>query len=143
MGGAFFSGTSMENIEKLGRYGYGLGMAFQIVDDCLDLIGETETLGKTAGLDVYKNEVTLPLLYLFSELGESDGRALLSQVQTGEKTAYEKIKKLAVEKKAVHRAMLKAREYTEGALEELTGLADSPCKESLRLLTDYCLERVK
>src|SRR3989338_5601371 len=66
MGGAYFSGTSKENIEKLGRYGYGLGMAFQIVDDCLDIVGETATLGKTAGLDVNKNEVTLPMIYLFS-----------------------------------------------------------------------------
>src|SRR5687767_13415217 len=42
MGGAYFSGLGHEVIEKLGDYGYRLGMAFQIVDDCLDLIGDTE-----------------------------------------------------------------------------------------------------
>ena len=143
MGGGFFSGTGAETIEKLGRYGYGLGMAFQIVDDCLDLVGETQTLGKTAGLDVTKNEVTLPLLYLFADLGPQESHLLISGVQKGEKSVDEKIKRLAVEKKAVQRAMRKAKDYTDKSLEELNGLSDSPCKESLRLLTDYCLERVK
>ena len=133
MGGAYFSGTDLENIEKLGRYGYGLGMAFQIVDDCLDIVGETETLGKTAGLDVYKNEVTLPLLYLFSDLGPGEREAAVS----GHK------RNLAAERRAVERAMQKAREYAEGSREELAGLSDSPYKESLSHLTDYCLERVR
>ena len=86
---------------------------------------------KKTGLDVYKNEVTLPLLYLFSELGTADG------------VSHENIKRLAVEKGAVDRAMQKAREYAEGAVEELRGLVDSPYSESLRQLADYCLDRVK
>ncbi len=49
MGGAYFSGAGMEGVQKMGEYGFNLGMAFQIVDDCLDIAGETEHLGKTAG----------------------------------------------------------------------------------------------
>ncbi len=48
MGGAYLSGAGPESIKNLGGYGFNLGMAFQIVDDCLDLVGETESLGKTA-----------------------------------------------------------------------------------------------
>ena len=143
MGGAYFSGTGLENVEKLGRYGYGLGMAFQIVDDCLDIVGETETLGKTAGLDVYKNEVTLPLLYLFSDLPGAESQVLLTRIQRGDQSALDKIRQLAVEKKSVWRAMQKAREYAERSQEELSGLQESPFKDSLRQLTDYCLERIK
>ena len=143
IGGAYFSGTGLENIEKLGRYGYGLGMAFQIVDDCLDIVGETETMGKTAGLDVYRNEVTLPLLYLFSDLAPGERQVLLSEIQHGEEAVRDRIRLLAVEKKAVSRAMQKAREYAEKSLEELSGVSDSLYKESLICLPDYCLERVK
>ena len=133
MGGAYFSGAGTDTIERMGRYGFGLGMAFQIVDDCLDLTGETETLGKKAGLDLHKNEVTLPLLYLYSELNETERKSL----------SEESIKALAVEKKAISRALQKAREYAEKAAEELRPLKDTPYKESLRNLTEYCLERIK
>ncbi len=143
MGGAYFSGASLENIEKLGRYGFGLGMAFQIVDDCLDLVGETETLGKTAGLDLNKNEVTLPLLYLFSDLTEAERERLMADLNQNDSSRQARIRSLLSEKKAVQRAMQKAREYTERSIEELIGLPESPFKESLHCLVDYCLERVK
>jgi octaprenyl-diphosphate synthase len=143
MGGAYFSGTSPENIEKLGRYGYGLGMAFQIVDDCLDLVGETETLGKTAGLDLNKSEVTLPLLYLFAELSDADRQDLTAQMSLNEPALREKVRSMADEKGAVARAMQKARDYVDKSMEELGPLPDSPFKDSLRHLGDYCLERVR
>src|SRR3989338_4409224 len=119
MGGAFFSGTSAENIEKLGRYGFGLGMAFQIVDDCLDLVGETETLGKTAGLDLNKSEVTLPLLYLFAVLSGAERQELTAQMGRNEPGLNARVRQMAVEKGAVARAMQKARDYVENSLSEL------------------------
>ncbi len=143
MGGAYFSGTSKENIEKMGDYGLQLGMAFQIVDDCLDLIGETESLGKTVGLDIYKNDVTLPLLYLFQGLKPAERESVLAEIQNGGPALFEKIRKLALESKSVEKAMDKAREYAEKALENLTGLKDSPYKESLAQLAVHCLERAR
>jgi octaprenyl-diphosphate synthase len=145
IGGGYYSGTSQENIEKLGNYGFGLGMAFQIVDDCLDLVGDTESLGKTAGLDIYKNDVTLPLLYLFQELNETERRELLAaNPNNGDGAAsFDKIKRLAQEKKSVEKAMDKARDYIEKALEDLSGLNDSPYKDSLAQLANYCIDRVR
>ncbi len=141
MGGAYLSGTSKENIASLGNYGFNLGMAFQIVDDCLDLIGDTESLGKTTGLDIYKNDVTLPLLYLFRSLTDAERTALDGQ-NNGHET-FQKIKNLAVQKKSVEKAMLKARNYTELAIESLKPLKDSACKESLYSLANYCVDRVR
>ncbi len=143
MGGAYLSGTRKENMASLGNYGFNLGMAFQIVDDCLDLIGETESLGKTTGLDIYKNDVTLPLLYLFHELGESERTALMAKVQNDGRDAFEKIKALAVQKKAVEKAMAKARLYIEQAIENLKPIQDSASKESLVQLANYCVDRVR
>jgi octaprenyl-diphosphate synthase len=133
LGGAYYSGTSKENLEKMGNFGYELGMAFQIVDDCLDLVGDTESLGKTTGLDIYKNDVTLPLLYLFQTLGAGNGIS----------NSFEKIKRLSVETGSVERAMQKARWFAERALENLQGLKDSAHKQSLIHLTAYCVERIR
>jgi len=142
-GGAFFSGTSRENIEKLGDYGFQLGMAFQIVDDCLDIIGETASLGKTAGNDIYKNDVTLPLLYLFQSLNDDERRGLQKEIGRGGRDLFEKIKGLAVERGSIEKAMARAEGYIEKALGDLNGLKASPTKESLMQLAHHCLERAR
>jgi octaprenyl-diphosphate synthase len=142
-GGAFFSGTGRENIEKLGDYGFGLGMAFQIVDDCLDIVGETESLGKTAGNDIYKNDVTLPLLTLFQSLGEGERRRLQREIAQGEPALFERIKKLAIESGAIDKAMERAENFIQKALGDLCGLKASPYKESLAQLAHHCLERAR
>lgn len=143
MGGGYYAGASRENIEGLGRFGYSLGMAFQIVDDCLDLVGDTESLGKTAGLDIYKNDVTLPLLYLFRDLGETDRQVLLSGRSNSSGDLFGRIKQLSQDKKSVEKAMDRAREFVRDGLEGLSGLKDSPYKESLSQLAAYCVERVR
>ena len=135
MGGAYCAGVDEEQIQKMGDYGLRLGTAFQIVDDCLDLVGETENLGKAVGLDIYKNDVTLPLLYLFREMGEAERRQAAGN--------FEKVRALAVERKSVDRAMEKAREFAEEAAQNLEGLEDSVYKESLNNLAQYCLDRIR
>ncbi len=143
MGGAYFSGTGKENIEKMGDYGFCLGMAFQIVDDCLDIVGDTESLGKTVGLDIYKNDVTLPLLYLFQALKDAQREALLKEMQHGSDGLFEKIKAMAMETKSIERAMEKATEYIDQALLNTKKLPDSVYKDSLVSLAHFCLERAR
>ena len=143
MGGAYLAGTRQEVIENLGQYGFNLGMAFQIVDDCLDLTGETENLGKTTGLDIYKNDVTLPLLYLFHGLSAQERESLMMAIQRDGAGLFEKIKNLAIETKSVESAMTKARNYIETAIDSLQPLRESPYKESLALLANYCVDRIR
>jgi geranylgeranyl pyrophosphate synthase len=50
--GAELNNASQSIINALAHYGYNIGLAFQIVDDILDLIGDEKQLGKTAGIDV-------------------------------------------------------------------------------------------
>ena len=57
------SGASDAEVEALGRYGYGLGMAFQITDDVLDYVGDPAVLGKPVGGDLRRRQITLPLIY--------------------------------------------------------------------------------
>ncbi len=143
MGGSYFSGADPSTIEKLGSYGFGLGMAFQITDDCLDIIGETESLGKTVGLDLNKNDVTLPLLYLFQALSETERAALVKEFKAGSPGLLEQIKKRMASQGSVERAMEKAQGYIQQALKGLEGVKDSPYKESLSQLAHHCLERVR
>lgn len=65
--GGILSGTSPEDIQKLERYSRNIGLAFQIVDDILDITATQEQLGKTAGKDIEAQKVTYPSLWGLEE----------------------------------------------------------------------------
>lgn len=65
--GAILAGASEENIEKLTQYGECIGLAFQIKDDILDVIGDVEELGKPVGNDVEKHKSTFVTKYGLEE----------------------------------------------------------------------------
>jgi geranylgeranyl pyrophosphate synthase len=60
---AILSNSDEETIENMAKYGYNIGMAFQIIDDILDFNGEQATLGKPVGSDLRQGLITLPTLY--------------------------------------------------------------------------------
>ena len=62
--GALVSGADPAIVRKLRRFGYFAGMAFQIVDDILDITSTDEELGKPAGSDLLNGHLTLPILYI-------------------------------------------------------------------------------
>ena len=64
--GALHSGAPSAVVDSLARYGRWLGMAFQIADDLLDLVGEESVTGKSLGTDVEQQKLTLPLIHLLN-----------------------------------------------------------------------------
>ncbi|MFH7029757.1 MAG: geranylgeranyl diphosphate synthase CrtE [Heteroscytonema crispum UTEX LB 1556] len=65
--GGILAGASSENLQKLSRYSQNIGLAFQIVDDILDITATKEQLGKTAGKDEQAQKVTYPKLWGIEE----------------------------------------------------------------------------
>jgi geranylgeranyl diphosphate synthase type II len=61
--GAIFANVSKTKLKALSKYGKNIGLAFQIVDDILDVEGTTEDIGKTAGSDINKKKMTYPSLF--------------------------------------------------------------------------------
>jgi octaprenyl-diphosphate synthase len=143
VGGAFFSGLGKERAVQLGNYGLCLGMAFQIVDDCLDIVGETEKLGKSAGNDIYKNDITLPLLYLFHVLSETERNEFLAGNRGGGESLRAKIKARCLETRSIEKAMAKATSYIDEALAGLDNVPESVYREGLVRLAQHCLERAR
>ncbi|MCH2134696.1 MAG: polyprenyl synthetase family protein [Phycisphaerales bacterium] len=70
--GAVLGDGSDDVCTALEAFGYDMGIAFQITDDVLDLVGETEVTGKTVGRDLDLGKMTLPLIRLRAELSEAD-----------------------------------------------------------------------
>ncbi len=61
--GAIYAGADQEQLAALSCYGEHLGLAFQIVDDILDVEQSSEALGKTAGKDAQQHKITFPAVY--------------------------------------------------------------------------------
>ena len=70
--GALIAGAGKASLSLISRYGRGVGLAFQIVDDVLDVTGTTESLGKDAGSDIENKKATYPRLF---GVGESRKKA--------------------------------------------------------------------
>jgi geranylgeranyl pyrophosphate synthase len=139
--GALLSDAPAATVRALRDYGYNLGMAFQIVDDILDFVGEEQQMGKPIGSDLRQGTVTLPLLLFLDEHPEHD---LLRSIFTDREGREEKIRAL-VEKvrnsPAIGLAREDARRFTVQSKEAIKGLLDNVYRQVLLDLADYLLER--
>ncbi|MFT7465358.1 MAG: octaprenyl-diphosphate synthase [Pseudohongiellaceae bacterium] len=77
--GAIYGGGDESQAKALAEYGTGLGLAFQIIDDCLDVVGDEEAAGKSLGTDLETGKVTLPIIRLAKGL-DARGLAELSEL---------------------------------------------------------------
>jgi geranylgeranyl diphosphate synthase type II len=65
--GAIYAGAGQQQLDAMSRYGEHVGLAFQIVDDILDVEQSSESLGKTAGKDAQQQKITFPAVYGLDE----------------------------------------------------------------------------
>ncbi|NMC21760.1 MAG: polyprenyl synthetase family protein, partial [Thermogutta sp.] len=124
--GARYAGADADVCERFARFGINLGIAFQIVDDILDIWGDEGKMGKSLGTDLCKQKPTLPLIYLLESMGEADKAevvAVLRDHPDGFRTA---VRRRLVQTDAMARAERKAQSYVLNALEVLEPLPKSP-----------------
>nr|WP_283754199.1 farnesyl diphosphate synthase [Roseofilum acuticapitatum] len=78
--GAMLAGASPELLERLSQYAKNIGLAFQIVDDILDITATSEELGKTSGKDAQAQKVTYPSLWGI-EKSKQESKTLIEQAK--------------------------------------------------------------
>ncbi|MCD6289093.1 MAG: polyprenyl synthetase family protein [Anaerolineae bacterium] len=140
--GAIISGAPEKYIELLSAYGYNFGMAFQIIDDILDFVGDEEVMGKPAGSDLRQGTVTLPVFYFLQE----DERApelirILEQERINGNGHFEEAVELIRNSGAIAAAEREARQFVGKAKDALVQLPDVPARDALAHLADFVVER--
>lgn len=111
-------GASTEQIAAIEAFGQKIGVAFQVVDDALDFLGESLVLGKAQYLDLQEGKVTLPIIFLRGFLSEDEKRLLDALYQDGVfgQTEIDLIATLVRKYKTAEATMARARQLTEEAL---------------------------
>lgn len=140
--GAHFAGQNEEVTHAMQNYGRSLGIAFQIADDLLDILGtETET-GKTLGSDIVKQKMTLPFIRLFELCNEEEQSTVRNLMTTSSTENLMKLERMLQDANAIEYARQKADEYTTNAREQLDVLPNSSvAKELLIELTYFVTQR--
>lgn len=82
--GAHFAGGTLDQVEALGEFGRKIGLAFQIADDLLDLLGDESHVGKSLGTDLKKRKLTLPLIRLLERSAPLRREQLLAAWKDGD-----------------------------------------------------------
>jgi octaprenyl-diphosphate synthase len=139
--GALFSGAAPEVVERLARYGRWLGVAFQIADDLLDLVGEEHAAGKSLGTDLEQQKLTLPLIRLLGQaLAEESARLrqLLARAGNHKRDA---LQPYLLDSGALGYARGQAERFADRARAELGCLPASECRAILETLTERVVHR--
>ena len=139
--GGHYAGGAGGHLSALDRFGSELGIAFQIVDDCLDLEGDEEVVGKSLGTDLSKGKLTLPLLDLLREPSSAPRlRALIENPAPAE----EKLARLRREfplDQAIGRSHAVAAAHIQAALDVLRKLPKCAAREAMAAVAEYVLSR--
>lgn len=140
--GTIIANHGSENGEALKEYGLNFGIAFQLIDDCEDIISKEKSLGKQPGQDVMAGDITLPLLTLM-EVASDSQCAELKRILGGvvDEAGLSKIRELFLNSKAVDLIHETVSFYIGEAKNRLVGLTDSAYKRSLNELAEFITKR--
>ena len=144
--GALAGGQSDQAIERFNEFGEKVGIAFQIRDDILDLLGEESSTGKPIGNDIRENKITLPLLHALKQAERREAKAIIRLVKKApgaraRHSDYRDIVNFIERHGGVQYAMQTANRFTEEAVMLLNSYQDSPFKNSLINLVRFITSR--
>ena len=133
-------GGAESRLRALEEYGVELGIAFQIVDDCLDLDGDERVVGKSLGTDLAKGKITLPMLYLMQR-DPAGAEALRELLGKSEAEALRKLRAEFPLEHAVAYAMQEAERRVAKARASLSALPEGPARQAMHQIAGFVLTR--
>jgi octaprenyl-diphosphate synthase len=139
--GAHYAGASPEREEALARFGRNLGIAFQIADDLLDLVGNESAMGKSLGTDLDKQKPTLPIIHLLKHCSPAEHREVLLLLDSRDRTAREQLRALLDQRGSLAYTRAKAEQFSAAARDETRLLSAGPARDVLATLTELVVSR--
>lgn len=140
--GAILAGANQETVDNMARWGLNLGLCFQIMDDYIDMVSDTETLGKPAGSDIVQGKRTLIAIHALESGAELPTfRKLFGTESDPDEELATAVDELR-ENGSIQYALDRAMEHHRIAHDCLDLLENTPAVELLRDMTDFQLVRI-
>ncbi len=139
--GAYLATDSLEKIDAVGRYAEAVGLAFQIVDDVLDVTGGSGETGKKVGIDITEGKPTLPVIYAMQdpEVGDEVRRIFIAPDVSDADVA--RALELIKSTDALDRCLAEASSKADEAVAALADLPPSEYRDSMEGLARYVVSR--
>ena len=128
---AVVNGCRPDEVLALRNYGDYLGIAYQIYDDCLDLVGTEGATGKTVGTDLAKGKLTLPLLHVLAQANDAERERLHSIILHGSEENRVELLAQVVERGGLKNAVRRIQSYLDQAVASLQVLPKTKFRETL------------
>jgi len=137
--GAIIAGADETRIRALRCFGRDIGIAFQIVDDLLDIVGDESKTGKTLGCDVNKNELTLSIIHLLAAVNRSDKMAAVKTLNAAarDKSARERIVEMLNSHGSLEYARDRAQAFIANAIKALGTLEKNEATSALTETAEF------
>lgn len=140
---AILANADENTCEALKNFGLELGLAFQLVDDMLDYVGNTETMGKNIGDDLAEGKPTLPLIYAMKHGSDDEKQLIRKAIRQGDTSQLQAICTAVINSGALAYTEEAAKACYHKACKHLEALNDSHYKEALKGLAKLSIERNK
>lgn len=139
--GAIIGGADDNDIKVLAQFGKHMGIAFQLIDDVLDLSGNPEEIGKNLGDDLAEGKPTLPLLYAMKKGSDEQKNIIRAAIENGGLTELESVLNAVKETKALEYVRQLAKEEIEKGEKLIQHITSSVYKDALLALTQFVTTR--
>ena len=137
--GALLTGANEDTVASFEQYGRDLGMAFQIIDDVLDLVGDPSAVGKTLGTDLVNCKATLPIIHCLSQLSADRKRDLLDIVS--KPNHLNQVLETLNSTGSIDYARKVAQLHIQNAVTFANSLGEATAARSLLMIAEFVLKR--
>jgi len=143
--GGILGGATQEQEERLGQYGRDLGMAFQIVDDVLDLTASENILGKPVASDLREGKVTMAVIHALERCQPTEKKKIETVLRDRafNGVTHTDILEILNRYRAVEAANTRAAEYAASACQAICQFPDSEIKRALLWAPEFVIAREK
>lgn len=140
---SILANANQEKSDALKTFGLELGLAFQLVDDMLDYMGDAETMGKNIGDDLAEGKPTLPLIYAMQHGTQTEKDLIRKSIRTGDTSRLDEVCQAVVRSGALAYTEAAAKNCYDKACDSLAALPNSIYKDALLGLAKLAIYRNK
>ncbi len=143
--GGIVGGAAPEQEENLAQYGRDVGMAFQIVDDVLDLTASEDVLGKPVGSDLREGKITMAVIHALERCTPEERRRIetVLQERAFASVNHPQVLQILGRYGSLEAALARASEFAERARQRICNFPDSEIKRALLWIPDFVVAREK